>query len=181
MVIDHCTLIKQAWMILHFNQRVTADAKMYHTRLYIKCTTIYDHICTQFWRSVSAPGHGNAILNKLTRPTRVRSPDPTWNVWFTPKKQKNKKHSCGLCNMWSLKDDLCLSHWNFETEGWPFSHRSFNLSNNDSTKKFHVELTSWQHFKSKALKWLNISKTKCSKLYWDRAVNISIFKSFSMF
>ena len=57
MVIVHCTLNKQTWMIPHFNQRVTADAKMYHTWLYVKCTKIYDHICTQFWRSVSPSGH----------------------------------------------------------------------------------------------------------------------------
>ena len=82
MVIDHCTLNKQTWMIPHFDQHVTADAKMYHTRLYVKCTIIYDHICTQFWRSVSGPGHGNAILNKLTRPTRVRSPDPNQYLWW---------------------------------------------------------------------------------------------------
>ena len=65
-------------MIHHFNQRVTADAKMYHTLLYVKCTIIYDHICTQIWRSVSASGHGNVILNKLPRPTRVRSRRPQW-------------------------------------------------------------------------------------------------------
>ena len=65
-------------MIHHFNQRVTADAKMYRTCLYVKCTMIYDHICTQFWRSVSATGHGNAILNKLPPPIRVRSRRPQW-------------------------------------------------------------------------------------------------------
>ena len=59
-------------MIHHFNQRVTADSKRYHTWLYVKCTMIYGHICTQIWRSVSASGHGNMILNKLPRPTRVR-------------------------------------------------------------------------------------------------------------
>ena len=78
MVIDHCTHIIQTWMIHHFDQRVTADAKMYHTWLYDKCTIIYDHICTPFWRSVSASGHGNLILNMLPRPTRVRSRPPQW-------------------------------------------------------------------------------------------------------
>ena len=78
MVIDHCTHIIQTWMIHHFDQRVTADAKIYHTWLYDKCTIIYDHIRTPFWRSVSASGHGNLILNKLPRPTRVRSRPPQW-------------------------------------------------------------------------------------------------------
>ena len=78
MVIDYFTLNKQSCMIHHFDQRITADAKMYHTLLYVKCTMIYDHICTQFWRSVSASGHGNVILNKLPRPTRVRSRRPQW-------------------------------------------------------------------------------------------------------
>ena len=59
-------------MIHHLDQRVTADAKRYHTWLYVKCTIIYDHICTQVWRSVSASGHGNLILKQLTRPSRVR-------------------------------------------------------------------------------------------------------------
>ena len=59
-------------LIHHFNQNFTADAKMYHIWLYVKCEMIYEHICTQFWRSVSVSGHGNAILNKLPRPTRVR-------------------------------------------------------------------------------------------------------------
>ena len=54
MLIDNCTLNKQKCMIYHFNQNDTADAKRYHTCLYVKCTMIYDHICTQFWRSVSA-------------------------------------------------------------------------------------------------------------------------------
>ena len=76
MVINHCTLYKLVCMIHHFNQNVTADAKMYHTCLYVKCTMIYDHICTQFWRSVSASGHGNVIFNTFPRETRVRSPDP---------------------------------------------------------------------------------------------------------
>ena len=72
MVINHCTLYKQVCMIHHFNQNVTADAKMYHTWLYVKCTMIYDHICTQFWRSVSAFGHGNLGLKTLDLATRVR-------------------------------------------------------------------------------------------------------------
>ena len=84
MVIVHCTLNKQTWMIPHFDQRVTADAKMYHTWLYDKCTIIYDHICTQFWRSVSASGHGNMILNKLPRPTRVRSRRPQCLCMLVP-------------------------------------------------------------------------------------------------
>ena len=89
MVIVHCTLNKQTWMIPHFDQRVTADAKMYHTWLYVKCTIIYDHVCTQFWRSVSASGHGNRVSNKLPRPTRVRirplskdEMDSPFQVWY---------------------------------------------------------------------------------------------------
>ena len=58
------------WLIHHFNQNFTAE--MYHTWLYVKCKMIYDHICTQFWRSVSASGHGNTILDLLPRPTRIR-------------------------------------------------------------------------------------------------------------
>ena len=73
MVINHCTLFKQVCMIHHFNQNVTADAKMYHTWLYVKCKIIYDHICTQFWRSVSAVGHGNVILKSVDLASRVRS------------------------------------------------------------------------------------------------------------
>ena len=73
MVINHCTLYKQVCMIHHFNQNVTADAKMYHTWLYVKCKIIYDHICTQFWRSVSAVGHGNVILKSVDLASRVRS------------------------------------------------------------------------------------------------------------
>ena len=72
MVINHCTLHKRVCMIHHFNQNGTADSNMYHTWLYVNCTLIYDHICTQFWRSVSASGHGDAILNKLTPAVRVR-------------------------------------------------------------------------------------------------------------
>ena len=63
-------------MMHHFNQRVTADAKRYHTWLYVKCTMIYGHICTQIWRSVSGSGHGNMIFDTFPRETRVRSPPP---------------------------------------------------------------------------------------------------------
>ena len=63
-------------MIHHFNQRVTADVKLYHTWLYVKCTIIYDHICTQIWRSVSGSRHGNVSLNTFPWETRVRSPLP---------------------------------------------------------------------------------------------------------
>ena len=70
MVINHCTLSIQTCMIHHFNQNVTADTKMYRTWLYVKCTMVYDHICTQFWRSVSASGHGNVSLKNS------RSGDP---------------------------------------------------------------------------------------------------------
>ena len=76
-------------MIPHFDQRVTADAKMYHTWLYVKCTIIYDHVCTQFWRSVSASGHGNVKFDRLTRPTRVRirpAIHPKWSLWIKPNK-----------------------------------------------------------------------------------------------
>ena len=85
MVMIQCTLITKKCMIHHFNQRVTADAKMYRTWLYVKCAKIYDHICTQFWRSVRASGHGNVSLKQLTRPTRVRSPGPqTVSMLSTP-------------------------------------------------------------------------------------------------
>ena len=76
MVVASCMLNIQTCMIYHINQNFSADAKMYHTWLYVKCTIIYDHKCTQFWRSVSALGHGNLILNKLTPAVRVRSPGP---------------------------------------------------------------------------------------------------------
>ena len=76
MVIDCCTLNKQTCMMYHFNQNVTADAKRYHTCLYVECTMIYDHICTQFRRSVSDSGHGNLNLKQLPRPTRVRIRPP---------------------------------------------------------------------------------------------------------
>ena len=52
MVIDCCTLNKQTCMMYHFNQNVTADAKRYHTCLYVECTMIYDHICTQFLKTI---------------------------------------------------------------------------------------------------------------------------------
>ena len=93
MVIDHCTLTKQSCMIHHFNQRVTADVTMYHTCLYVECTLTYDHDCTQFWRSVSAAGHGNLILKQLTRPTRVRSPDPNRHLWTTQRAFKRQRRN----------------------------------------------------------------------------------------
>ena len=77
MVIDDCTLNKQICMAHHFNQNVTADAKRYHTCLYVKCTIIYDHICTQIWRSVSVFGHGNEDLKPVDMATQVRiRPEP---------------------------------------------------------------------------------------------------------
>ena len=76
MVISQFTFNLQTCMIYHLNQNVTADAKRYDTCLYVECTTIYDHICTHFWRSVSASGHGNTVSNKLPRPSRVRSRPP---------------------------------------------------------------------------------------------------------
>ena len=64
-------------MIHHFNQWISADAKMYHTFVYVEHTWSYGHFCTQIWRSVSTFGHGNRILDKLPRPTRVRiRPEP---------------------------------------------------------------------------------------------------------
>ena len=68
-------------MIHHFDKRVTADAKRYHTWLYVKCTKIYDHICTQIWRSVSVSGHGNPILKQLTRPTHSATESRFWCNW----------------------------------------------------------------------------------------------------
>ena len=73
LVTEQCKLNMQYCMIHHINQNCSADAKMYHTWLYVKCTMIYDHICAPFWRSVSASGHGNVILNMLPRSTQVRS------------------------------------------------------------------------------------------------------------
>ena len=58
-------------MMYHVNQNFTADAKMYHTFMYVEHTWSYDHICAQFWGSVSSSRHGNTILKHLTRPTRV--------------------------------------------------------------------------------------------------------------
>ena len=78
LVTEQCKLNMQYCMIHYINQNCSADAKMYHTWLYVKCTMIYDHICAPFWRSVSASGHGNLILNKLPRLTRVWSRPPQW-------------------------------------------------------------------------------------------------------
>ena len=66
LVTEQCKLNMQYCMIHHINQNCSADAKMYHTWLYVKCTMIYDHKCTQFWRSVS-------VSAALTQATRVRS------------------------------------------------------------------------------------------------------------
>ena len=72
MVIDHFIVNIQTCMI-HFCVRSKILIKMmYHTCLYAKSNIFYDHICTLFWRSVSASGHGNISLKKLPRPTRVR-------------------------------------------------------------------------------------------------------------
>ena len=50
-VIDNCTLIIQPCMI-HFCVRSNILIKMmYHTYLFVKCTMIYDHICTQIWKN----------------------------------------------------------------------------------------------------------------------------------
>ena len=69
MVVASCMFNIHKCMIHYINQNVTADVKMYHTWLYAKCTMIYDHICTQFWRSVSTSGHGNTILKlQIWRP-----------------------------------------------------------------------------------------------------------------
>ena len=73
LVTEQCKLNMQYCMIHHINQNCSADAKMYHTWLYVKCTMIYDHKCTQFWRSVSASGHGNMSLKTVDLATRVRS------------------------------------------------------------------------------------------------------------
>ena len=52
MVIDYCTLNIQSCMI-HFCVRSNVLIKMiYHTRMFIKCTTIYDHICISLFRSI---------------------------------------------------------------------------------------------------------------------------------
>ena len=47
-------------IIHHINQNFSADAKMYHTCVYVEHTWSYDHICTQFWRSFSGSA---AIIN----------------------------------------------------------------------------------------------------------------------
>ena len=72
MVIASCVVNIHKCIIYHINQNVSADAERYHTCLYVECTMIYDHICIQFWRSVSVSGHGNLKFDMLTRPTRVR-------------------------------------------------------------------------------------------------------------
>ena len=76
MVVALCMFNIHKCVIYHFNQNVTADAKRYHTYVYVEHTWYCDHICTRFWRSVSASGHGNMSLNKLPRPTRVRIRPP---------------------------------------------------------------------------------------------------------
>ena len=77
MVIVSCMFNIHKCMIHHFNQWISADAKMYHTFVYVEHTWSYGHFCTQIWRSVSTFGHGNRILDKLPRPTRVRiRPEP---------------------------------------------------------------------------------------------------------
>ena len=48
-------------IIHHINQNFSADAKMYHTCVYVEHTWSYDHICTQFWRSFS----GSATIINL--------------------------------------------------------------------------------------------------------------------
>ena len=47
-------------IIHHINQNFSADAKMYHTCVYVEHTWSYDHICTWFWRSFSGSA---AIIN----------------------------------------------------------------------------------------------------------------------
>ena len=69
LVTEQCKLNMQYCMIHHINQNCSADAKMYHTWLYVKCTMIYDHKCTRFWRSVSA----SAALTPAVR-VRIRPP-----------------------------------------------------------------------------------------------------------
>ena len=52
MVIDHCTLKIQQCMI-HFCVRSNTLIKMmYNTWLFVNCTMIYDHICTQFSKPI---------------------------------------------------------------------------------------------------------------------------------
>ena len=72
MVVPSCMLDIHKCMTYHLNQNVSADAKRYHTFVYVEHTWSYDHICTQLRRSVSSSGHGNTILKHLTQPTRVR-------------------------------------------------------------------------------------------------------------
>ena len=59
MVVATCMLSIQKCMIHHINQNFSADAKMYHTFVYVEHTWSYGHISTQFWRSVSASGHAH--------------------------------------------------------------------------------------------------------------------------
>ena len=73
MVVVTCMLNIQKCMIHYINQNFSADAKMYHTFLYVEHTWIHNQICTQFWRSVSASGHGNLKLKTVDLATRVRS------------------------------------------------------------------------------------------------------------
>ena len=69
MVIDLCTPNIQT-CIIHFCVRSNILIKMmYHTWLYDKCTMTYDHICTQFWRSVSASAALTPAVRVRIRPT----------------------------------------------------------------------------------------------------------------
>ena len=144
-------------MIHHFNQNVTADAKMYHTCLYVKCTMIYDHICTQFRRSVSESRHGNMILNKFPPPTRVRSRPPQWlSLFHTSYRpgQHNwefqlwKFHSLALfLPLWFyVKSILADFRWSkavaltiMKALNFEFSMKNLTLESIENSQKFKIQ------------------------------------------
>ena len=84
-VVASCMLNIQKCMIHHINQNFTADAKMYHPLLYIECTIIYDHICTQTWRSVSASAALTTAVRVRIRPDQRFSLDLTMRMWLLQK------------------------------------------------------------------------------------------------
>ena len=52
MVIDHCTINIQTCMIPFCVRSNILIKMMYHTCLFVNCTTIYDHICNFNFRSI---------------------------------------------------------------------------------------------------------------------------------
>ena len=107
MSIASCMFNIQKCMLYCLNQNVSADAKMYHTCLYVEHTRIYRHFPTQFWRSVSPSGQAHAAepgSNPATS-TAISGPNYAcnfpWNwLLFTEKLQKLQKINFG--HFWLL-------------------------------------------------------------------------------